>query len=265
MTSKPPIWYPFAAMLSIVLTACNDSAGGPPAAAETLTTHGVVRDTTGAPLAGALTMMRVFSHDSYPSWPDASPPSISDSLGGFVLFQDALGTPPIDSVFIESRAPGCADSAQTLVIQGSEIPAGAAPTLDVTIVQKETSSPARTQPGQYCAFGMHPRWGPGAYDFVLQIDSTSGANIWGLWVLTYHFSSSGDEGIFVGGATASFVVLQFTPSDTVGECQGSMQLYAPIRADGTWGPAEIVGPQDCVPEPATFAFVVDTIPGGWPP
>lgn len=252
----------FAAVLGAVLSACNDSASAPPADAESLLVQGVVRDTTGAPLEGALTMMHVFSPDSFPYWPPAS--SIADSLGGFALFQDSLGTPPIDSVYIETMAPGCTGSVQTSVIQGSVIPAGAAPTLDVAVEQQETWPPARTQPGQYCAFGMHPFWGPGAYDLLLSIDSISGVNVWGRWALTYQFSSSGDEGTFVGGATASFVVLQLTQEGFESECHGDMQLYVPVRADGTWGPAEVVGAQDCVPDPARFTFVADTIPWTFP-
>jgi len=102
-----------------------------------------------------------------------------------------------------------------------------------------------------------------AYVFALQIDSTDTSNVWGRWDLNYQFSHGDDAGSFVGGIAPTFLVLRLTQDPPWDTCLG-MQLYVPIRADGTWGPAIIYGDQECVPEPAPFTFVADTIIGMFP-
>jgi hypothetical protein len=110
---------------------------------------------------------------------------------------------------------------------------------------------------------MHPIWGPHAYILALQIDSISAGNVWGRWDLNYRFSSGDDVGTFVGGATATFVVLHLT-SDPVWHACTTMQLYVPVKGNGEWGPATIYGEQECLPQPAPFTFVADTIIGMFP-
>jgi hypothetical protein len=176
---------------------------------------------------------------------------------------DSIASGTIDSVRIWSRPPGCRDPGQLTTIPGSNVPTGESPVFDISITQLDIHPAARTLPGQYCAFGVHPFWGPYAYVFALQIDSTDTSNVWGRWDLNYQFSHGDDAGSFVGGIAPTFLVLRLTQDPPWDTCLG-MQLYVPIRADGTWGPATIYGDQECVPEPAPFTFVADTIIGMFP-
>jgi hypothetical protein len=240
------------------LVGCDESAA-PPAVPQSVLVRGTVVDSSATPVGGALTMLHVFSPDSAQYWwPSPPPSSITDSLGRFELSWDSLGSGTIDSILIESVAPGCQDLGQVLILPGTAVPPGQAPILDVTISQLEVHPPARTVPGQYCAFGMDPFWGPHAYILALQIDSVSAGNMWGRWHLNWRPSSGNDEGTFVGGAAPTFVVLNLT-SDPVWHSCTTMQLYVPVRSTGEWGPATIYGEQDCVPEPAPFTFVADTM------
>jgi hypothetical protein len=223
--------------------------------------QGTVVDSVGNPVEGVLTSLRVFDADSAPYSPIPPPPfAVTDSAGLFALGPDSLNGPTIDSIQVRSMAPSCRDPSQVTVVPGAKVPAGGQLVVDIAITQAAVHPPARTAPGEYCANGIHPFWGPGSYVFALQIDSVIAGNVWGRWDLNYGFSSSDDQGTFVGGATAAFVVLNLT-SDPVWHSCTTMQLYVPVRTNGTWEPATIVGEQACLPDPAPFSFVADTVLG----
>ena len=57
-------------------------------------------------MSGALTTLFVFSPDSTPSWPTLPPSTLADSLGQFSLMWDGLESGTIDSVGVETLAPG---------------------------------------------------------------------------------------------------------------------------------------------------------------
>jgi len=244
------------------LAACSDGAA-PPLTPKSVTVQGTVRDSIGDPVQGALTMLYIFTPDSVPYWASPPPFAVTNTVGIFAVESDSLGSPIIDSVRIESLAPGCNDPGQVTIIPATEVPPGEAPVLNITITQADVHAPARTAPGQYCAYGIHPDWGPGSYILALAIDSTIADTVWGRWDLNYRFTSADNLGSFVGSATPSLVVLQLTQDDPWNACL-AMELQIPVLASGIWGPATIVGAQSCVPEPAPLSFAADTIFGKFP-
>ena len=248
----------------IGLAACSDSNSvEPPATPESLTLRGIVEDSAFAPVNGALTEMRIYSADSLMYWGDPLPFAITDSLGQFTLSWDSVGPAPIDSIVFAIVAPGCQGPDQVGVLPKSDIPPGPNPDFMFTFYNLQVRPPARTTPGKYCAFGVHPAWGPNSYIFGLEIDSVSGGNVWGRWRLTYNFSSGDDNGSFVGTATATSVDLSLTQDIIWNTCLG-MQLHVPVSIAGVWGPASVIGAQACLPQPATFMFVADTLPFPFP-
>jgi len=249
-------------LLAGTLAACTESVG-PPLEPQSLAVRGTLLDTAANPVDGALSMLRVYTADSVAFSLYPPPYAITDSLGQFALSWDSVGTAPIDSVVVESMAPGCQDTGQVTVIPGPDVPPGQAPALELTITQLNVRPPARTLPGKYCAFGVHPFWGPGAYIFGLQIDSLNANNIWGHWRVSYRFTNADDAGSFVGSATATFVVLHLTTDNPWNACVG-VRLYVPVLGNGAWGPATIYGEQECLPAPLPFMFVADTLPYPFP-
>jgi len=256
------LWVCISLCSVIALGACSENMS-PPELPQSLTVEGTVVDTLDAPLAGALMALRVFGADTV-SDPGAPPSvAITDPAGWFRVQTDSLGDPTIDSVVVTSLAPGCKDPAQRTVISGGDVPPGATPVVQVMIVQAQVRPPARTAPGEYCARGVHPFWGPNSYIFGLRIDSVVAGAFWGRWDLNYGFSSGDDEGTFTGTATTTAVVLELTSDPVWHDCT-TMELHAPVKSDGSWGAATIVGAQACLPDPAPFAFAADTIIGLFP-
>ena len=249
-------------LIAVGIVACSDAAG-PTTTPQSITLRGTLLDSASAPVNGALTTLRLYSADSLTYWRDPLPFTITDGLGHFTLSWDSLGADPIDSILIDIVAPGCQGPEQTGVLPKSAIPSGRNPDFVFSFYNLIVRPPAHTVPGKYCAFGMHPVWGPNSYIFGLQIDSVASGSLWGRWRLTYQFTSGDDEGSFVGSATGTSVQLDLTQDIPWNACL-TMQLHVPVATDGAWGPATVNGEQGCLPEPAAFMFVADTLPYPFP-
>lgn len=245
-----------AAGMTSLLLGCAESSA-PPAAEPMLTVLGVVTDAAGEALPGVLAEVTLWSSDSATS--ARAGLAMSDSRGEFEVVVDSVDVARVDSVLLQTTAPGCQTLTESRVIRAQDLPNGPAPVVEVVAAQTSVKPPARSVPGQFCALGIHPFWGPRAYSFAIRIDSTTAEALWGKWQLTYYFSSAADEGSFQGTMTPDRVVLFLTQDIPWNECL-TMQVDVPLTPDGQWGEAVVQEPQACLPSPAPFTFAADTIP-----
>lgn len=232
-------------------TACTDESADAPRALEVT---GTVSTATG-PVPGGLVTLTVWSTDSALRARAAALQAISDSLGHYALRLDSLPQAPIDSLAIRLLPPGCTLARRDTLLRADLLPAEGG--LSVPLLLPATRPPAYTQPGQVCAYGVHPIWGPGSYRFALRIDSVVADSFWGRWDLKYRFGSSDDEGTFRARATATALQLELTQQPVWNACLG-LDLTVPLTAGGAWGPATVAPGQACLPGPLTFQFVADT-------
>jgi hypothetical protein len=234
-----------------LLCACADEG---PEAPRTLQIAGTV-STAAAPVAGALVTMTLWTADSLTTNRAAALRAISDSVGRYELRLDSLPAIHFDSLQIHTLPPGCTLAVRDTLLRASDLPTAGTHTLPLRL---PTARPvAYSQPGQLCAYGVHPFWGPGSYQFVLRLDSVTADSLWGRWDLKYQFGSSDDEGELRGTATPSAVALHLRSQPVWHSCLG-LDLRIPLTDTGAWGPATVASGQACLPEPLTFQFVADT-------
>ena len=242
----------------LAFLACSDSGTGPGTAPHSLTLVGAVVDAATFPIAGALVSVRVWSPDSATAARGSVPLATTDGTGTYYLYADSL-VGPVDSVRIHIRPPGCRTAVRDTTLTGTSLPRGADPVATVAIVLANPRTPAQSQPGHFCAFGVHPVWGPGSYQLGLRIDSVTPDSLWGLWDVRYQFSSGDDEGSFRGSIAVDHLDLLLTQNIVWNACT-ALSLRIGLASAATWGAATVPGVQPCLPQPMTFQFVADTTP-----
>jgi len=250
-------------LMCLLLSGCSDDTTAPAPTSQRLTFNGTVVDSASNPVEGAVVFSRIWSGDSAtaagggtPFTPGA-PYAITNSAGIFSLQTDTVQVRLVDSVLFRTLPPGCGRRLpHDTAVPGSAISGNA---IDgIAITQPGISAGASTQSQQVCAYGIHPFWGPVGYHMTLRFDVPGAAALQGRWVVAPTFTSSNDEGSFVGSQTTAFVVLDLT-HDTPSPACTSMRLVANVDSNGDWGPMSVVAQQGCVPEPKPFYFVEDTL------
>ncbi len=243
----------------VAASGCGDSATDPATTPTSLTIQGTVRDSATAPVPGALVYLSVWSPDSGIVARGSTAMATVDGAGAFQVLLDSLSDAPIDSVRVFVLRPGCGVTPMDTLLPGPLLASALDSAATVALVLPAAQPVAQAVPGQYCAFGVHSFWGPGSYKFFIKIDSTSAESLWGLWDLKYRFGSADDEGSFRGGISPDTINL-FLTQDMVWNACLTMQVSIPVGPTGAWGPATIVGSQQCLVSPRTFQFVADTTP-----
>lgn len=264
MTTIPRRLHPLlqaVALLGAIIAAsgCGESATDPATTPTRLTIQGTVRDSAAAPVPGAHVFMALWSPDSALGARGITAMATVDGAGAFQLVLDSLGDSPIDSVRVGVLRPGCGFTPMATPLPAALLAAALDSAATISLVIPATQPAAQTAPGQYCAFGVHSFWGPGAYKFYIRIDSTSAESLWGLWDVKYRFTNPDDEGSFRGTISPDTVNL-FLTQDMVWNACLTMQVSIPVGPTGAWGPAAIVGDQQCLVAPRTFQFVADSNP-----
>lgn len=268
MTTIPRRLHPLlqaVATLGAIATAagCGESATDPATTPTRLTIQGTVRDSATAPVPGALVYLSVWSPDSAIVARGSTAMAMVDGAGAFQVVLDSLGDAAIDSLRVFVLRPGCGFTPMATLLPATLLAAALDSAGTVALVLPATQPAAQSAPGQYCAFGVHPHWGPGSYKFFIKVDSTSAESLWGQWDLKYQFGSADDQGSFRGGISPDTIDL-FLTQDMVWNACLTMQVSIPVGPTGGWGPATIVGNQQCLVAPRTFQFVADTTPWIFP-
>jgi hypothetical protein len=220
--------------------------------------QGVVRDSAGQPVEAAVATLRVYSQDSGVASRFQFPYAVTDSLGGYQLRWDSLDGATIDSVRVTATPPGCQYHDQIRVLGGDQVPEARNAVVDLDAAPVEPPAAARSEPGEFCAYGIHPSFGPGAYRFVIKIDSVSSPLIWGRWRINYRITSGDDEGTLIGAEIAGAVLLNLAVSVPWNGCDG-LALSIPVATDGSWQVASVHGQQGCLVDPKPFRFVAETL------
>lgn len=243
----------------VAASGCADSATDPATTPTSLTIQGTVRDSAAAPVPGALVYLSVWSPDSAIVARGSTAMATVDGAGAFQVVLDSLGDAPIDSLRVRVRLPGCVVTSVDTLLPAALLASALDSAATVAMVGPATQPVAQAAPGQYCAFGVDSFWGVGSYKFFIRIDSTTAESLWGLWRLNYRFTKGDDEGSFRGGITPATTDLVLTQGMVGNACQ-TMQVSIAVGPTGAWGPATIVGSQQCLVSPRTFQFVADTNP-----
>jgi hypothetical protein len=253
------------------LAGCSDSAA-PSTGNTSLTIEGVVADSAGNAIPGAVVAAWLNSFDS--SWTHGLYFSdiMTDSLGRYRVHFDSL-LEPLDSVLSRFTPPGCYWGAQSAMIRSPQVPAIGSFVVTQDIVLAHTQPRASGVVGQLC--GMVSDEGAAGYSGWLQVlieqsvsAPTGGAVLTGRWTIYWSPSYGGSDGTFTGLATNSMVDLLFQDTTDVGP--GSrcprVRWIAPVDAAGAWGilVPSVEGGGTC--RWATFPIMLtrDTATGPWP-
>jgi hypothetical protein len=241
------------ALLAILLAACH--AGTESSTTRPVTVAIDVADSSGAASPGTLVVHLVWPQPTIP----ATPPDPDDRTDASGRIWIRLGSYPdgaFDSLRLRIQTRGCAPRNQYDVTLPATalVPAGE-DTVVARVVIAEVSAPASTTPGEYCAFGVHPQWGPlGEYTFHLRVASAAGGTIHGEWTISHSASYGTEEGTFAGIATDALVALDLVNLWPELPCEGS--LRGAVQEDGSWGPLVFHPPEACEGAPRRLDFAV---------
>ncbi len=198
----------------------------------------------------------LWSGDSATAASGSVPFGITDATGAFLLQSDTVDRGLVDSVLIQTVAPGCERRRLNTILPGSAIAESGVQSISIT--QPGIAPVASSRSDLICAYGIHPFWGPLSYRLALRFDTPGGTLLQGRWRINYRFSSADDEGSLVGAQTNDFVQLDLTHDNPSPACT-SMRIFADIDTNGAWRPMRVIAQQGCVPEPSPFFFVEDTV------
>jgi len=249
----PSRWH-IALAWSILLSACQAGTDSSPTVRPVTLAIDVV-DSSGSPAPGSLVVHIV--------WPDPSLPAPlpdrddrTDPSGRMWIRLGSYPDGAFDSLRLRVQTRGCGSGAQyDLNLPATELVPAGRDTVVARVVVAKVPAPASATPGDYCAFGVHPQWGPlGEYGFNLRVVSVVGEVIQGEWAISHTASYGTDEGTFAGIATDALVALDLVHALPQSPCAGT--LRGAVQADGSWGPLVFWPPEACEGAPSRLDFAL---------
>lgn len=219
-------------------------------------------DSAGAPVPGSLVGPHFWPDTA--SWWQYGPHQRADSLGRVLVDLTTAPVTRLDSLDVAFVPPGCDGFAwRYAVVQASTLYGGSDDTARVELRTGPTRPPARTAPGEYCAFG-YPTGFEDPFDgrdmfLALRVDSLVGPLAYGRWQTWTISTRGGSWGSFVAGHGSTFIAFHLAVDSTSysGPCTG-FRFTAPVRPDGIWGTALVIEPNECFHDfelPVVFDFV----------
>lgn len=241
------------AVLLCLLPACRAATESPASLKDvTLTVNAL--DSSGVAAPGSLVVWYAWPAPSL--LPPGSDPDNSTDLTG--TLHVALGAYPnaaLDSLDVTVVTRGCDYAGQSIRFTRRLRSNDLTPAHDTVTVDMRVAPPAppmSATPGDYCASGVHPAWGPfPEYGLTLRVESVTGVLIQGLWWLGHTASYGTEEGTFTGAATTSWVSLTLVNNYPT-TCGG--QLVGSVAEDGAWGPLIFTSPTSCEGNPHRLDF-----------
>ena len=234
--------------------ACSSDPSSPPTL-RPLTLAVELVDSLGRPAPGGAVTAYTWPSPTLPSAPP-DPDARTDSAGRLGLNLGQYPGAHLDSLLVLVQARGCTPPFQyRFEYAGSNLPPVARDTLPLRLLVAPVPPPAQDAPGAYCAFGLHPQWGPyREYGFHVLLDSAQGGIVRGRWVIA-HLATYGSETGSVTGIIASGVVNLDLSNDVVGStCAG--RLAGGAHPDGTWSTVFFSAPHACEGTPSRLDFTM---------
>jgi hypothetical protein len=210
---------------------------------------------SGAPAPGSLVVHAVWPEPTIPT----APPDRDErtDINGRMWIR--LGSYPdaaFDSLRLRVQTRGCGNGGPyDFHLAATELEPGGQDSVIARLVVEPVPGPASASPGYYCAFGVHPDWGPlGEYDFSLRVISSGGEEIRGEWAILHSASIGPEVGTFAGTVIGTQVALRLVNSVSRSACAGT--LRGEVALDGTWGPLLFSSPESCSGAPTRLDFAV---------
>lgn len=250
------------ALSLLAVMGCGDATAPPPLPSH-VTVTGVVRDTLGLPIIGAVVVHNLHDPTLPPETPQAEVRTTAvelqtDDAGRYRMEVD-LFLPDADTIFVGVLPPYCD------LWYGPPVPVDirdrtAADTVfqaDITLpLEAPRPSPTAVR---LCARDRHPDFFF-TYTTLLEMDSAlysegpGGTFFGGRW--NHHTSGStiGDIGSFTGAITATAVVLILTYDTPRAPCGPTERLVGAVLPSGQWGALQNVSDASCPVGTLKLAF-----------
>jgi hypothetical protein len=178
----------------------------------------------------------------------------TDEAGRLTIPLGSFPDGRLDSVQVALQPPGCVEP--TVWVLGGVHD----DTLVVSLVLDTIPPPMSATPGDYCASGVDPRWGPvPEYRAWLRIDSVVGTTLFGRWLIVHTASFPSDVGSFTGAIGTGVVFLTLVNDGPSVECAG--KVAATVDSTGAWGPVIFTTPTGCLSAPRRWDFSPNHFPG----
>ena len=251
-------------LLSAAALACSDPADPEPAM-QSLRITGTVRDDTGAPVAGAYTLPRVwysrvrnpFKHEPESG---AIPYDVSGPDGTFLVATGGFDASAIDSVGIVAYTPGCREQRWMSAVRSGDLPGGPDPELRLDVPAGPPLAAVTTGVGQACASGIDGFGSVGEYTLLVRTDSVAAGIVYGHWAMGFRVTRAGIEGRFQGIEQNGLLVLVLTRTPKPFEPCSEFRLAIPIGSGGAWGTAGVLRDDHCIGMLAELTFAPDDSP-----
>ncbi len=250
-------------LAAVAALACSDPLTEPDPVTS-VRVEGRVLDLAGAPVLDAFAVLHVWLSgknldEDWLRTHDGAGPDGAVTLGA-----DGFAGAAVDSIGLEALAPGCHGPRSMKVIRGSDLPDGPQASLTEDLVVDPLAQPV-TALGEVCAIGSEPLWGVGSYQLALSIDAIDGEVVEGRWVVHYQRTTIGPDGTFTGVQSDGILALLMTPYDAYPwEDCSELRLAIPVSAAGSWGRAEVMADDGCLPLPEGLTFRTQPEPGSIP-
>jgi len=253
--AKATVWLVLGAPLVL---SCGSDLSSPPSLFP-LTLALELVDSLGQPAPGSAVTVT--------TWPTATLPGAppdrderTDSTGRLRLTLGQYSEAGLDSLVVIVQARGCRPPYQyRFAFAGSTLPPVAHDTLPLRLSVAPVPPPAPNTPGAYCAFGLHPQWGPyREYIFTVIIDSTQSGFVRGHWRISHSATYGTETGTLAGAIAGGVVNLVLVNDFAASACAGSLVGFA--APDGTWSSTYFSAPHACEGAPSRLDF---TATPGW--
>lgn len=241
---------------SLTLSCASDPSAPPTLRPLTLALE--IVDSLGQPAPGSAVTIVTWPSPALPgTQPDRD--ERTDSAGRIRFSLGQYHEAGVDSLLVIVQARGCSPPSQyPFAFPGSQLLPAANDTLPLRVTVAPVPPPATNSPGAYCAFGLHPQWGPyREFGFTIIIDSTQGAVVRGHWSIGHIATIGTETGTFTGQIGSGVVYLVLVNDYPMSTCSGNLVGYA--AADGSWTTAFFSNAQGCEGAPSRLDFT--TTPG----
>jgi hypothetical protein len=249
----------FVLLLAAGSVACSETADPAPPL-DALSVSGRVLDQGGGPVPGAVVVLEIWTSAKEPPVGFESPYAVTGPDGEYAVSRSGLAAMDVDSIGLEAISPGCGLLRSLRSGRGidlAEIPDGASASLTIDLTAETVLPRADATPGEGCAAGLEPFWGPGSFGLPMKIDSVVSGAVYGRWYVYYRRTSVGPEGTFAGVEGNGQLVLSLADTSDWHPCT-ELRLVMSLDAAGAWGPAEVVSDDGCIPAGAPLTFVRET-------
>ena len=251
-----------------VTTGCGDPSA-PAREPPSLTIEGVVRDSTGNAIPGALLTAWQNSFDSSFVHGTVLEDLMTDSMGHYRVHFDSL-LEPLDSVTVRLSPPGCDFGSQLQVLRDITVPTHGPLVIPQDIVAAHPQPRATGTIGRVCGMvsdeGLFGYSGWAQLLIETSVEAPAGDHLLaGRWTITWFPTYGGSDGTFAGTETDSFVTLALQDTTGAPGCP-EVEWRAPVDASGSWGifVPSVAGGAPCRWASFPVMLVRDTASGPWP-